>query len=400
MEPGVVNTAHNLARMADGKDNKWLDKQVLHPDHVHELEKRAASLEFEEHIPRKAAETQAYREYRHDNHRKSSAHHLRGMKAAQAAGDGKAAAKHGAMFEQHMKALGHEPWSELPADVAKHMKTPEEEVHRFRAHQGDRFIVDEHKVQKSESLLHRLWEKATALQKAFPTDPSKPVSSGLGPHDLRRYKDAASGLSADPFASGMERATAQQVRAGGEFRAGKPATKATMRGATPDQLVHSDALQEQGFAPERPPAFKTPDVHFASGYGQPGVLSQAFSDNGKTIAHHPDMLGEQGQSIMGYYNQPARWGPGSSPFKRNLSHALDQGFWQELGRAVGINKAEPIQTAFQQGQQVHHRGENCVVTQVHPGRALTQQTLYTLSHPETKSVHHAFESELAPAQKP
>ncbi len=328
------------------EQHKWLDKDILDPEHAHELEKAAAGFEFGDKMPRKAAEERAYREYRHENHRKSAAFHLRGMKSSHGSGDMDAARKHGAMFETHMKALGHEPWKELPADVAKHMKAADEPVHRFRAHAGDRFVIDETRKSEAQNTLYRLWEKATSLAKAFPTDPNQPVGSHLEPKHRENIKIMAQTPeqlramqpSPVPGRRGIDQYHAQvrvnRIAAGNVQRPGTPARKGAIAGAHPDMQVNADALQEQGFKPETPPKFKPEGQVGRTGYRLPDAAIEAGINNRVTNnAHNPSEWNAPNQPAL-YVNEPWR-GPAN---QRNSAY-LDDAFWSSLGR---MTKAEPL----------------------------------------------------------
>ena len=153
--------------MAGGDRHSWNGRPVLKPEHADELERDAAEYEFKDRLSRRHAEEKAYRKYRQHHHEKSAAFHLRGMRAAQGSNDSEAARKHSAMFEMHMKKLGHEPWREVPPEIQRHLKEDEvEPIHRFRAHHGDRFVL-EHKARESAEpvakALHRIWGKGVEV---------------------------------------------------------------------------------------------------------------------------------------------------------------------------------------------------------------------------------------------
>lgn len=140
--------------MADKGGGKWLDRYpITHPDHAHDLEQRAAELEFNDRLPRHEAEDRAYSEYKKETHYRGAAHHLRGLRAAQSSGDREDARKHDAMLSLHAKAAGFDPYQEVPAELHQYMHSEDPEpVHKFKAHRGDMLVLDDHKksVEKSE----------------------------------------------------------------------------------------------------------------------------------------------------------------------------------------------------------------------------------------------------------
>lgn len=154
----------------------WGGRPVLHKDHVAELEARSADLEFKDRLSRDNAESQAYREYRKKHHTASAAHHLRGMKSANASGDVDEARKHGAMYEMHMSKLGDDPWKEPSPELKAAMGAVDREpAHKFKAHAGDQFVADEHQAKKAGEtvakalpLLYLKAKVADILQKAEP----------------------------------------------------------------------------------------------------------------------------------------------------------------------------------------------------------------------------------------
>lgn len=152
--------------MDSKKQTKWLDRYLVsHPDHVNELEQKAALHEFDSKMPRHLAEEKAYGDYRKEQHGRAAAHHLRGLKAAQGSGDTEEARKHGAMYELHAKQLGFDPWGEAPAELNQYMHEEKPEpAHRFKAHRGDLLVLDKHRedVKKAEvqATLARILRKA------------------------------------------------------------------------------------------------------------------------------------------------------------------------------------------------------------------------------------------------
>lgn len=137
----------------------WQGKPILDPDHAHDLEQRAALHEFQGKLDRKSAEDQAHGDYRREHHQTGAAFHLQGMRAGQASGHMDEAKKHGAMYALHLKALGHDPYGEVPPEIKTRAdKEDREKLYRFKAHKSDLFLLDgddkpssEKPMQKSES---------------------------------------------------------------------------------------------------------------------------------------------------------------------------------------------------------------------------------------------------------
>lgn len=121
---------------------KWQGRPVSHPDHVVHLEQAAALNEFHHKMPREMAEEKAHRDYRLEQHSRAAAHHLQGMKAAQGSGDMDSARKHGAMYDMHLRQLGHEPVGPVPDSVRAHLDHPDREsIYKFKPHKGDIFLA-------------------------------------------------------------------------------------------------------------------------------------------------------------------------------------------------------------------------------------------------------------------
>lgn len=117
---------------------KWKDRPIVDAKHSDELEIDAALNEFRDRMPRRQAEDTAHRAYLREHHSASAAHHLRGMRAANAAGDDKAAEKHSAMYAMHCRELGHDPYGEPDSSIQKRAEAQEkDEVYKFRAHKAD-----------------------------------------------------------------------------------------------------------------------------------------------------------------------------------------------------------------------------------------------------------------------
>lgn len=147
-------------------NHSWNGNPIIHQQHAADLEQEAAMHEFKGGLPRQEAEHKAYQNYRKTQHLEAAAFHLRGMKSAQGSGDLDAAKSHGALYALHAEKLGFEPWKEPPPELKVHLDNPlKERVHRFKAHRGDSFVLDEHKVQANEPIaksLAKLYKKAVA----------------------------------------------------------------------------------------------------------------------------------------------------------------------------------------------------------------------------------------------
>ena len=124
--------------------DQWLGRPIAHKDDTHDLETRAAIHEFHGQLPRHQAEQRAHDEYVKDKRLEAAAHHLSGLKAAQGAGQTEEARKHGALYELHLKALGHEPVGPVPPEVQQRLQAPDrDQLYRFRAHKGDVYALQE-----------------------------------------------------------------------------------------------------------------------------------------------------------------------------------------------------------------------------------------------------------------
>lgn len=148
------------------KGTKWLDQYLLtDPTHADELEQKAAGMEFNDKIPRHIAEQKAYESYKKDQHMQGAAHHLKGLRAAQASGDRDEGRKHGAMYEMHAKQLGFEPWAEVPQELHSYLaKEKQEPSHKFKAHKGDLLVLDKQKKELEKTEIQQMF--GTILKKA------------------------------------------------------------------------------------------------------------------------------------------------------------------------------------------------------------------------------------------
>ena len=138
----------------------WQGRPIVHDSHREGLETAAAMAEFGEGLSREDAEHKAYHEYVSEHHRAASAHHLRGIRAAQANGDMDEAAKHGIAYGVHMGALGHDPIDQVPEDIQALVTAEERKPHyKFRAHQADRLMLDLAKPKKEPEAEEKSEEK-------------------------------------------------------------------------------------------------------------------------------------------------------------------------------------------------------------------------------------------------
>lgn len=122
--------------------HKWQGRDILDKDHVKDLDLAAAIHEFHNGKPRKVAEDLAYSDYIRAHHTKAAAHHLVGMKAANAAGAMGDAKKHYDWYIAHLKSLGHEAHEAVPQEVSKEAQrmSQEDPVYIFRGHKADGLV--------------------------------------------------------------------------------------------------------------------------------------------------------------------------------------------------------------------------------------------------------------------
>lgn len=140
------------------KDKKsipqWLGRPIASEDHANDLEMRAAMHEFSGKMPRSQAEQKAHDDYVKDHRLEASAHHLSGMRAAQATGNHEAAYKHWLMYDMHAKALGHESVGTVPPEIEAKLAegNGQGKQYSFKAHKGDLYAFNEPKVQSTEPI--------------------------------------------------------------------------------------------------------------------------------------------------------------------------------------------------------------------------------------------------------
>jgi hypothetical protein len=133
---------------------QWAGRDITEADHAQDLDREAALSEFDGKMPRHEAEGKAYSEYKRTQHAKAAAHHLRGIRLAEAAGDNREGRKHGLMYQLHLQALGHEPIGPVPKEVEQHSQGDGSEgshkVYSFKAHRGDIFVLPDETLGKKE----------------------------------------------------------------------------------------------------------------------------------------------------------------------------------------------------------------------------------------------------------
>lgn len=136
--------------MIPGKpeNHKWMGRDIFHPHDAHQLHAKAATYEFGDGLSQADAEDKAYKEYLHGRHVEAAAHHLRSMKAANAVGDSKTAARHSAMYVAHAQAIGGDPVGPVHDDISAHLKDKPGK-HKFVGHKADSLIQSD--VLKTES---------------------------------------------------------------------------------------------------------------------------------------------------------------------------------------------------------------------------------------------------------
>lgn len=125
---------------------QWAGRDVTDLEHGHELDREAALHEFDGKLPRHEAEDKAYHGYKRKQHELAAAHHLQGIKMAEAAGDERQGRKHGLMYQLHLKELGHDAIGPVPKEVQQHIDAGHAgeggTLYNFKPHRGDMFVLD------------------------------------------------------------------------------------------------------------------------------------------------------------------------------------------------------------------------------------------------------------------
>jgi hypothetical protein len=130
---------------------KWSNRLILDPKDSDQLDATAAEKEFKDRIPRSKAEEETHRDYQKTKHREAAAFHLQGVRAAHVNGQLDQAQKHGALYIKHMKALGHDPVAEPPAEIKKLAEAEDgHKVYKFKAHAADQFVLEPQPSEKKE----------------------------------------------------------------------------------------------------------------------------------------------------------------------------------------------------------------------------------------------------------
>jgi hypothetical protein len=115
----------------------------VRPEDQVELEARSAVHELGAGLDRHEAEERAYADYVAHRSSAAAAHHLAGMRAAHAAGDVGAAARHGLLYGVYMRSLGHNPNGEPPPEVAAASRSPRTaRVYAFAPHSADEVALE------------------------------------------------------------------------------------------------------------------------------------------------------------------------------------------------------------------------------------------------------------------
>lgn len=184
------------------KQAEWLGRPISHEDHGHDLEREAAIHEFGNHLPRHEAEEKAYDGYKKEQHARAAAHHLQGMKAAQAAGNMDEARKHGMMYDQHLKGLGHHSSvGPVPHDVERYVRESDKGPYSFKNHGADSFLVEKKEEPMAEELKKSHEEHEHEEHHEGPSCPmcggDAEHLGGLGNRSHHRCRNCGVGFSVD-----------------------------------------------------------------------------------------------------------------------------------------------------------------------------------------------------------
>lgn len=121
----------------------WYGHPVKDESHANDLDLKAAVYQFHHGMDRHAAENRVKHEDRVERHQKAAAHHLDGMKAAHAVANHEDAQQHHAMYSLHVKALGGEPNSAVPPEIAKWQGNKDKKhAYTFKGHGDDQFLTE------------------------------------------------------------------------------------------------------------------------------------------------------------------------------------------------------------------------------------------------------------------
>ena len=124
------------------ENHKWYNRAIVSQDDIPDLEHGAALYEFEHGHKREDAEEKSYQDYKRKTHSAAAAHHLRGLKAAQEAGDLDECEKHGVAYSLHMQHLGHDSMDKVPEDIQKLVDDEKKpNVYKFKSHKADHLLM-------------------------------------------------------------------------------------------------------------------------------------------------------------------------------------------------------------------------------------------------------------------
>lgn len=141
--------------------NTWQGRTIYDPKHTHDLNQMAAIKEFGQELnpktqkpyTREEAEEAAYNHYRGEHLRRHAAHHVAGMKMAQAAGDMQSLYEHKLLYNEALKHLQQahvegggqgEPYSAngpVPPDVAMYVSPNYSSLYKFKSHPADDLVL-------------------------------------------------------------------------------------------------------------------------------------------------------------------------------------------------------------------------------------------------------------------
>lgn len=125
------------------KAGEWAGRPMVGSGHG--LDESAALYEFRDGMPRHVAEEKAYRDYNNNHHLSAAAHHLQGMKAAQALGQTEEGKRHGLMYALHLRSLGMDPNGDIPKEVHAHVRSQHSEGkadYKFKPHGADKLLLN------------------------------------------------------------------------------------------------------------------------------------------------------------------------------------------------------------------------------------------------------------------
>ncbi len=358
--------------------------------------------EFKDGMPRQEAEHKAYNAYRKTQHLEAAAFHLRGLKSAQGSGDLEEAKKHGAMYALHAEKLGFEPWKEPPPELKVHLDNAlKEKVHKFKAHRGDQFVLDDHKIQAAEPIaksLNKLYKKAVAALEHL----QKSVAAPYTAQHLPQFSAHVNGVKTDHIAIthgatgqnagyvlrhqhpngmvthqavpkvGHDAAALTSTATALPLQKASPAQEALTKGWPKDDQenqintganqVAQDHLQEQGFKakvlrgnPKQMWDQKHTIEHTNAG-DRTDVTDEAWNHN---FIQHQE-AGAEGKEAFPGVSEPGSQGMGwatkGQPIERKEALIHDDEFWHSLGRAVGVNP--------------YHTCANCGATNINVGKVV------------------------------